>query len=80
MSSIPTNLSLSDFVKMRDDLMRNRARGVRAVSYAGGKRVEFKTDQEMNEAINFCGDQIQRLQQRARPRAGVAAFNNGHHR
>jgi len=76
-TTIPSNLTKDQYVAMRDALITNRARGVKSVSYEGGKRVDFRDDADMEKAIEFCGQQILALNGTPRRTVGFATFGRG---
>lgn len=78
MTTIPTTLTLDQYVAMRDALISNRAKGVKSVAYEGGKRVDFRDDAEMASAIDFVTVQIRALQSAPRRTSGFASFGRGH--
>lgn len=64
-------LPVADLITMRDELVRNRARGVR-VAQMGPERVEFKSDAEMASAI---GDLEARIARASAPRRNMVRFS-----
>lgn len=56
---------------MRDALLRARATGTRSVTYSDGRRVEYKTDAEMSDAI---ADLDRRIANLAKPRPSNIRF------
>lgn len=64
-------LPLADLITMRDELLRNRAKGIR-MAQLNGERVEFKTDAEMASAL---GDLEARIARASGPRQNVVRFS-----
>lgn len=58
---------------LRDELIKARAAGTRAVQFSDGRRVEYKTDAEMAAAI---GDLEARIQRASTPRPSAIVFSS----
>jgi len=70
------SVPVEDLQSLRDDLARQRGRGVRRVEMSDGMSIEYKTDAEMSAAIADLDRQIAAAGS-ARPRALKFSHSKG---
>lgn len=54
-------LSLEELHRLRDDLVRSRAAGIRELRDSSGETIVYKSDNEMRAAISAVESEISRL-------------------